>query len=376
MSTEGDNMPETTTNEQESSMPNVPDTAEAIDDSPSPAVEEVKETTENGKGPVSPNTTDITNKEELASAASPNSKEDDNELSLYETHPLIKENDVLSGRGSKINQHPGNSFFRALIRQNKLRYVNSKPSDKKKIILEIIDKVEKQDPPGRFLKQDAKTAEWEVISFLDAKRKTGQALREDAPKIREMTSIATGSNRSLGSNLTAMTDYSLPPEYSDEFRLHMARQRSEVLKEQLLMKQMHDEAVLKSMAGGQVSSLAGMSAALGAQRQLQMAMLMNRGLAPIPGAPFLPGRMVNPSLAGLEAGGAASAAAASAPVAPALTGEQINALRNMQLSNLLESQSDAMRKRAMENELYAEQLRKRARSDMEGAGGFKGNPLL
>lgn len=373
MSTEVDNMPETTSPEQASNMPNLTDTIEASDEAPAPAEEEAKEPTENGKSPVTHSTT---NKEELVSAPSPNSKGDDNELSLYETDPLIKENDVLSGRGSKINQHPGNSFFRALIRQNKLRYVNSKPSDKKKIILDIIDKVEKQDPPGRFLKQDAKTAEWEVISFLEAKRKTGQALREDAPKIREMTSMANGSNRSLGSGFTAMTDYSLPPEYSDEYRLHMARQRSEVLKEQLLMKQMHDEAVLKSMAaGGQVPSLTGMSAALGAQRHLQMAMLMNRGLAPpIPGAAFLPGRMVNPSLAGLEAGRAAAAPAA--PAAPALTGEQINALRNMQLSNLLESQSDAMRKRAMENELFAEQLRKRARSDMEGGGGFQGNNLL
>ena len=40
------------------------------------------------------------------------------------------------------------------------------------------------DPPGRFLKEDRGTGLWFDIGDAKAIKKTGQALREDAPDIR------------------------------------------------------------------------------------------------------------------------------------------------------------------------------------------------
>ena len=99
-------------------------------------------------------------------------------------------NDVLSGRGAGINQHPGNECYRALIKRAKLNYLNTRPATKKKIIHDIIDAITTaQSPPGRFLKLDPKTGLWECITFEEAKKKTGQALREDAPKLRQLAII-------------------------------------------------------------------------------------------------------------------------------------------------------------------------------------------
>lgn len=95
-----------------------------------------------------------------------------------------RQNDVLLGRGSGVNTHPGNSFFRSLVKQYKLEYVTSTAPMKKQIIVDIIGKVLNQTPPGRFLKLDMKTKQWQCISYLDAKKKTGQALREDQSKLR------------------------------------------------------------------------------------------------------------------------------------------------------------------------------------------------
>ena len=96
-----------------------------------------------------------------------------------------RQNDVLLGRGSGVNTHPGNSYFRSLVKQYKLEYVTSTAPMKKQIIVDIIGKVvNQQTPPGRFLKLDHKTKQWQCISYLDAKKKTGQALREDQSKLR------------------------------------------------------------------------------------------------------------------------------------------------------------------------------------------------
>ena len=102
-----------------------------------------------------------------------------------------RRHDVLSGRGALISNHPGNEYFRYLVRLSKLRYLESKTqSEKKIIILQIIQTIEAQSPPGRFLQLDAKTRKWYLTSFEQAKRKTGQALREDGPKLRQIAVLS------------------------------------------------------------------------------------------------------------------------------------------------------------------------------------------
>merc|ERR1712165_453667 len=97
---------------------------------------------------------------------------------------LVKpmKNDILSGRGAGVNLHPGNVFFRSLIQGNKATYIAADPGEKKRIIKRLVTTAFQR---GRFMKQDPKTELWVPISVDEAKRKTGQALRENAPAIKK-----------------------------------------------------------------------------------------------------------------------------------------------------------------------------------------------
>jgi hypothetical protein len=125
-----------------------------------------------------------------------------------------RQHDVLSGRGSRISNHPGNEYFRYLVRSSKLRYLESKTqSEKKTIILQIIQNIEAQSPPGRFLQLDAKTRKWNLASLEHAKTKTGQALREDGPKLRQIAVLSHYFGKEkviesivLGTNLHSSTN--------------------------------------------------------------------------------------------------------------------------------------------------------------------------
>jgi len=114
--------------------------------------------------------------------------------------------DILSGRGATINQHPGNEYYRQLIKSQKLNYIQSSPSAKKNIIRGIVLAVTKlQSPPGRFLKRNGDNGggAYEDIGIEEAKKKTGQALREDAPKIRKMNVISQYLNSDAASACVA-----------------------------------------------------------------------------------------------------------------------------------------------------------------------------
>ena len=68
-------------------------------------------------------------------------------------HP--SDNDVLSGRGGRINNHSGNIHFRKLVTEEKAKYISlNKKMDKKYIAIDIVDQIRKLEPPGRFLKKD------------------------------------------------------------------------------------------------------------------------------------------------------------------------------------------------------------------------------
>lgn len=102
--------------------------------------------------------------------------------------------DVISGRAQGISHHPGNEYYRYLIRKYKVRYVSSNSAEKKNIIKELVKIVETQSPPGRFLKFIPDTSMYIQMSYNEAKKKIGQALREDAPKIRQMCAKQNKSN--------------------------------------------------------------------------------------------------------------------------------------------------------------------------------------
>jgi len=97
-----------------------------------------------------------------------------------------RDNDVLCGRGGNINTHPGNSRFRDLVEQRKISYIDAQfKRDKRRISQSILDDIKGLTPAGRFLTRHEKDGPWREIDEDKARDKTSQALRENAPKIRD-----------------------------------------------------------------------------------------------------------------------------------------------------------------------------------------------
>lgn len=93
-------------------------------------------------------------------------------------------NDVLSGRGGRINAHPGNVKFRELVKEYRPIYLSNetKKLDKVKIAARIVEIIRSSDPSGRFLKEEK--GAWTEIGDEKARKKAGQAMREKAEDFR------------------------------------------------------------------------------------------------------------------------------------------------------------------------------------------------
>ncbi len=114
--------------------------------------------------------------------------------------PIVdpNENDVLCGRGGRINSHSGNIKFRDVINARKKEYLapTTKKLEKAHIAAAIVYDIRGMDPPGRFLKEERDTGLWYDIGDAKAIKKTGQALREDAPDIRpELEGDSSGDDK-------------------------------------------------------------------------------------------------------------------------------------------------------------------------------------
>jgi len=95
-------------------------------------------------------------------------------------------NDVLFGRGGGINNHPGNRNYRNIVHEYKEAYtLSTNKQDKTDISNKVIALVHMLKPPGKFLARSKHDPSlWEEVSVAEAIKKTSQALREGAPKIR------------------------------------------------------------------------------------------------------------------------------------------------------------------------------------------------
>ena len=118
--------------------------------------------------------------------------------------PVVEpnENDVLCGRGGRINAHVGNVRFRELVVARKPRYLapSTKKLEKAHIAAALVQEIRCQQPSGRFLKEDP-DGSWYDIGDAKAIKKVGQALREDAPEIRpEIGSDEEGDSKPVGSS--------------------------------------------------------------------------------------------------------------------------------------------------------------------------------
>ena len=84
--------------------------------------------------------------------------------------------DILSGRGGKSNNWPGNERYREAIEDAKPRYRQCAKYEKTILSQDIVEEMMQEG--RRFLKQDDSNGRWFVLPKLAARRKAGQALRE------------------------------------------------------------------------------------------------------------------------------------------------------------------------------------------------------
>lgn len=113
----------------------------------------------------------------------------------------ITANDVLCGRGGLTNHHPGNVFFRRMVRLRQESYLRACKRDKAGVAHTIVWTIRKLDPPGRFLKRKKEkgvknsTGTWVEIGDRKAREKTSQALRERAPELMDKLMSSTLSSQ-------------------------------------------------------------------------------------------------------------------------------------------------------------------------------------
>lgn len=86
--------------------------------------------------------------------------------------------DVLFGRGGRSNHHPGNKIYRDIVTEKQPFYRNCDKNEKTKVAQSIVDAVT-IEAKGRFLELDKATSMWYLVPNIVARRKVGQALREN-----------------------------------------------------------------------------------------------------------------------------------------------------------------------------------------------------
>lgn len=68
----------------------------------------------------------------------------------------LNNNDVLSGRGGRINNHPGNITFRLVCQDYKREYLDprTRKLEKAHVAARLVTQIRSTNPPGRFLRED------------------------------------------------------------------------------------------------------------------------------------------------------------------------------------------------------------------------------
>ena len=88
-------------------------------------------------------------------------------------------NDVLSGRGRRILNHPGNLKFRSIIKSLKPLF-DSAPKILRGVLYgnQIVNLIHNLSPPGRFLKKDKVSGSWLELDTKEAVQRAIQALHD------------------------------------------------------------------------------------------------------------------------------------------------------------------------------------------------------
>ena len=83
--------------------------------------------------------------------------------------------DVLLGRGSPFNAHPGNKRLHEMVSLRFVEYDNTPRAEKTRIAVEIVGDVHKSS--GCFLKQDDESGMWVKVSNLEARNNVSHCFR-------------------------------------------------------------------------------------------------------------------------------------------------------------------------------------------------------
>jgi len=86
--------------------------------------------------------------------------------------------DVLFGRGGRSNHHPGNKIYRDIVTAQQNHYRGCDKNEKTKVAQGIVDHIQNK-VGGRFLEMDRVAKRWFLVPNVVARRKVGQALREN-----------------------------------------------------------------------------------------------------------------------------------------------------------------------------------------------------
>lgn len=97
---------------------------------------------------------------------------------LIECPNGVHPHDVLSGRGASVNGHPGNQRLRVLSAERKNVFDKATFVNKRVLAEEIVGKIYKLNPPGRFLSNDNPDKSWMEMTKDRAVQKACQVMRD------------------------------------------------------------------------------------------------------------------------------------------------------------------------------------------------------
>lgn len=113
--------------------------------------------------------------------------------------------DVLLGRGSRIDSHPGNRRLRSIVKKHSSRYLSARKQEKMPIAEGVIRRIRRTNPPARFLKCIT-DGRYVIVSDQKALDKVSQALRDH----RRPSSPSTTSSASTSSSASSRDEMSCP----------------------------------------------------------------------------------------------------------------------------------------------------------------------
>jgi len=136
---------------------------------------------------------------------------DDDYVSPFPAPPLIPggygggsknptSKDVLCGRGRLIHTHVGNVWYRDIIQKWKPNYLADSTTKVEKLHLVADFVTEIRASGGRFLSFHTASGLWFDTGDEKARRKVGQALRENAPELRKTFKLQKKDNTAHHSN--------------------------------------------------------------------------------------------------------------------------------------------------------------------------------